>query len=244
MNPMIFALALAVLPPAALAQSEALAGPAAPRPVISEIVTADPVRARSFPGVIEGENPAMLGFLTAGRLATVAVETGDRVARGDVLATLDQVTLEQDLAAARAAFEAAEAKATLAVQQYERVATLNERGVASAAVLDDTAAGRDAAVAQAASARASLTRAQDAARYGTLTAARDAIVLQVLAKVGTTVSSGIPVVELADPVGRDAVIDVPDAFAALLPPGAPFSLSRHGQDSPPVKAVLSVVEPV
>ncbi|MEZ5767389.1 MAG: efflux RND transporter periplasmic adaptor subunit [Paracoccaceae bacterium] len=244
MRQLVFALALALAPVAAVAESDAPGTEAAPRPVISEIVPADPARARHFPGVVSGLNDATIGFLTAGRLAAVSVEVGDRVARGDVLATLDQVTLEQDVTQARAAVDAAEAKAQLAVQQYERVATLRDRGVASAVQLDDARANRDATAAQAENARASLAQAEDAAKFGTLTAPRDAVVLAVKAEPGETVTAGTPVVELADPMGREAVIDVPEAFAELLPADAGFEVRRHGQTGAPIAARLSVVDPV
>ena len=243
MKPLLAALILALAPAAAIAESPAPA-PVGPRPVVSEIISANPASARSFPGVIEGKNATTLGFLTAGRLASVDVSAGDRVAQGDTLATLDQVTLEQDVAAARAALAAAEAKATLAAQQYARAETLRQRGVASDVALSDAEAHRDATAAQAESARADLSRAEDAARYGTLTAPQDALVLDVLVKPGATVSSGRPVIELADRVGREAVIDVPEDFAALLPAEPTFGLRHHGQTGAPVTAVLTWVEPV
>lgn len=243
MNPMILAAALALLPLTALAE-DAPAAATEPRPVISEIVTADPARARSFAGVIAGENVANLGFLTGGRVSSVPVAAGDQVMQGDTLATLDEVTLEQDLASARAALAAAEAKATLAEQQFERTQTLNERGVASTAVLDAARANRDAMAAEAENARASLTRAEDAAHYGVLSAPHDAIVLSVQVDPGATVSAGSAVVKLADPVGREALIDVPEAFAGLLPSDAAFILRRHANDSASTGAHLSVIEPV
>ncbi|CUH64522.1 Multidrug resistance protein MdtE precursor [Thalassovita gelatinovora] len=244
MKPVIVAMAFVLLPLTALAEDAPAPAAALPRPVISEIVTADPARARSFPGVLVGENVATLGFLTGGRIASVPVAAGDLVTKGATLATLDEVTLEQDLATARAALDAAEARATLAQQQFERVQTLSERGVASNAVLDDARANRDAMVAGAENTRASLTRAEDAAQYGTLTAPRDGIVLSVMVEPGATVSAGSSVVKLADPKGREAVIDVPDAFAALLPPNAAFNLRRHSNDTATTTARLSVTEPM
>lgn len=237
------AVVLALLPALAHAEDPAAPVAAAPRPVVSEIVTADPVRARTFPGVIAGKNTASLGFLTGGRIATVAVAVGDLVARGDTLATLDQVTLGQDLASARAALEAAEAEANLAAQQFARVETLVARGVATQAQLDGARASRDATRARAKTARASLARAEDAAGYSTLAAPRDGIVLAVKAEPGESVSAGAGVIELADPAGRDALIDVPESFAALLPADAVFTLSRHGLEGDPFQARLALIEP-
>lgn len=242
MKSLVFLMALALSPVAALAE-DAIAAPDAPRPVISEIVAADPVRTQSFPGVIAGENTAVLGFLTGGRIATIPVVEGETVAKGDTLATLDQVTLAQDLAVARAALTAAEAEADLAVQQYDRVATLVERGVATQAQLDKARANRDATAAEVENMKASLARAENAAGYATLTAPRSGIVLSIMAEPGETVTSGEGVIELADLDGRDALIDVPKDFADLLPEDALFTLQRHGQEDDPIPSVLSLIEP-
>ena len=93
---------------------------AAPRPVVSEIVSADPTSQRIFHGVVEADAVSVLGFLTVGRLATLDVKSGDQVAAGDVLATLDQITLAQDVTAAQAALRSAEAQANAAAQSLER----------------------------------------------------------------------------------------------------------------------------
>lgn len=242
MRPLAVLVVLALGIGAGLADGAA-APPAAPRPVVSEIVTADPVRTQTFPGVIAGENTAQLGFLTGGRIATIPVAVGERVAPGATLATLDQVTLDLDLASARAALGAAEAEAQLAAQQFARVETLVTRGVATRAQLDDARANRDATEAQAGNARARLARAEDAAGYSVLTAPREGIVLSVMSEPGETVTGGTAVIELADLDGRTALIDVPEEFAELLPEAAVFHLRRHGQAGAPYPAVLSLIEP-
>lgn len=239
---LVLSMALALCPVAASAE-DAPAAPTVPRPVVSEIVVAGPVRAQTFPGVIAGENTAMLGFLTGGRIATIEVTEGETVAQGARLATLDQVTLSQDLAAARAARAAAQAEADLAAQQYARVKALRERGVATQAQLDAARANRDATAAQAETAQASLARAEDAAGYATLTAPRSGIVLSIMAEPGETVTSGEGVIELADLDGRAALIDVPEDFAELLPEDAVFALRRHGQTDDPIPSALSLIEP-
>ena len=202
----------------------------APRPVVSEIVTADPTRQRSFPGVIEAEVTTVLAFQTLGRLAVLSVSPGDSVKAGDVVAVLDQVTLDEDLTAARAAVAAAGARAELAAQSLVRAQELQRRGVAATAQLE-----------RAQAARADLTRAEDAARFGTLLAPMDGIVLATPAEAGSVVSPGTPVVQLAGLTGREAVIDVPAAYVALLPPEAAFTV--QGPAGEPLTARLRLIEP-
>ena len=59
-------------------------------------------------GTIEPARQADLEFKVSGRVTTVKVKAGDKVAKGDVLATLDTVSLDASLASAKAQLEAAE----------------------------------------------------------------------------------------------------------------------------------------
>ena len=85
-----------------------------PRPVISEIVTADPTRQRSFAGTIEAGSTSVLAFQTIGRVASIDVSEGDVVKRGQALASLDQITLDEDVRVADADLASAEATAQAA----------------------------------------------------------------------------------------------------------------------------------
>ncbi len=214
-----------------------------PRPVVSEIVTADPTRQRSFPGVIEAEVTTVLAFQTLGRLATLSVAPGDTVRAGEVVAVLDQVTLDEDLTAARAAVAAAGAQAELAAQSLARAQELQRRGVAATAQLERAQAARDTTGARLTAARADLARAEDAARFGTLLAPMDGIVLATPAEAGSVVSPGTPVVQLAGLTGREAVIDVPAAYVALLPPDASFTVQSPTSGLEPLTARLRLIEP-
>lgn len=214
-----------------------------PRPVVTEIVTADPTRQRSFPGVIAAETQTVLAFQTLGRLATLPVSPGDMVHKGDVVATLDQVTLQEDVEAAKAAESAARAQADFADQSLARVMELVRRNVASTAQLEEAQAAADTANAQAAGAQADLARATDAARFGTLTAPSDGIVLSTSAEVGSVLTAGSPVLTLAPEGGREAVIDVSAEFLALLPADARFEVRTSQGAVRAVPARLRLIEP-
>ncbi|WP_167602777.1 efflux RND transporter periplasmic adaptor subunit [Celeribacter sp. HF31] len=214
------------------------------RPVVTEYVSANPYVERQFSGVIRGEDVAALAFQTSGRLAAMNVEAGDRIKAGQGLATLDQITLAQDVTVAEAAVSSAEAQAEFAETQYDRVAALLARNVATTAQIEAARAARDAAVAQADSARADLVRAREAAGYGQLIAPRDGIVLNTNVEPGTMVSPGVSVMEIADPMGREAIIDVAESFAMIIPAHARFTVYHRAEGVAPVEAELSVIEPV
>ncbi len=239
---LVFSLAAPAFP----AQSEESITSSAllPRPVISEFVSTDLASERAFSGVIRGQNVTAVAFQTSGRLATLDVEAGDRVAKDQPLAMLDQITLAQDVAIAEAALSAAEGAAEFAQTQYDRIATLAARNVASEAQIESARASRDAARANVLSAEADLTQAREAESYGTLRAPREGIVLETEVEPGTIVSSGISVLTMADPSGREAIIDVPERFAELIPEGAGFIIQHRAPGVPPVAARLDVTEPV
>lgn len=216
----------------------------APRPVVSEFLSANPAVSRQFSGVIRGQDVSALAFQTSGRLASLDVEAGDRVVEGQVLAALDQITLAQDVDVARAALSSAQAQADFAETQYQRVSTLLARGVATTAQIEAARANRDAAEANAESARADLARAEEAARYGQLTAPRDGLILRTQVEPGTLVNPGVSVLEMADPSGREAIIDVPESFAQVIPANAAFIVQHRAEGVPPVTARLSLLEPV
>lgn len=234
---------LAVLAVAARAD-DAPAAPAAPRPVISEIVSADPTRQRAFPGSVEAKREAALAFQTIGRVSRLDVAPGDVVKKDDVLATLDRVSLQEDLRAAEAALSSARAEAAYAAQSYSRTLALAERDIASQAQVEQALANRDATAARVAAAEADLAAAQEALTYGSLTAPMDGVVVSTEVEAGSVVSAGTPVLTLAALAGLEAVIDVPSEFLAVLPEDARFELRRHAGGDEVVPARLRLVEPV
>ncbi|ANB35617.1 multidrug efflux system membrane fusion protein [Rhodovulum sulfidophilum] len=241
----LLALALALLPMTASADSHACnEGSAEIRPVVSEKVSADPTRQRAFAGVVAAAHSADLAFQTIGRVARVAVDPGDRVSEGDVLASLDRVDLQEDLASARAALGSAKAEAAYARQSHERVRILAERGIAPIAQLEKAQAARDTAEARAEAASADLARAREALGHGTLRAPNDGIVLSTAIEAGTVVAAGTPILTLADLRGREAVIDVPGEFLQVLPPDARFDVVIHAEDATSHPARLRLVEPM
>ncbi|MWD28931.1 efflux RND transporter periplasmic adaptor subunit [Aquicoccus sp. SCR17] len=216
----------------------------APRPVVTEIVSADPTRERTFPGRIEAAHETRLAFQTIGRVAELTVERGDRVEQDEVLATLDRVSLREDLRSARAALDAAEAEADFAARSLERTTTLHERDIATDAQLERARANAEAKEAQVQSARAQLASAQEALSYGRLTAPADGVVLSVEVEQGSVVSAGATVLVLAALDSREAVIDVPSEYLSVLPDEAVFDVTAHAGMGEPVTARLRLVDPV
>jgi multidrug efflux system membrane fusion protein len=212
--------------------------------VVTEIIAAAHTRQRSFPGIIEAEHQTLLAFQPGGRLAESEVDPGDMGEQDDVLATLDRVTLEEEVDAAIAALDAAKAEAEFAAASLKRVLTLSDKGIATLAQVERGQARNNAAIAKVAAADAQLESAVEALHYGALMAPEDGIILARHVEVGSVVMAGSPVLSLATLTGRDAVIDVPSEYLALLHPNATFAIRAHGPNSAPIEARLRLVEPV
>lgn len=244
MRPSLVGICLIVLAACPLQAEQAPVTNALPRPVVTEILASESSRLRSFPGVVTAEVQSVLAFQTTGRIATRTVEAGDRVAAGDTLATLDQITLDEDVAAARAALDAARGQAELASQSLARVEELKRRGVAPTARYESALAERDSTAATVVAATADLARAMDAARYGTLTAPAGGVVIAVSAEPGTIVTPGTPVMTLAAEDRLEVIVDVSSDVLAVLPQDARFAIRPRILSGPAATGQLRLIEPV
>jgi RND family efflux transporter MFP subunit len=149
----------------------------------------------------------------SGTLSRVAVDIGDRVRAGRVVAVLDrrEIDAQVDAAAAavnvaRAGLDAAEAALSNAVLEHDRAQNLFDRGAVPKQRLDaaDTArrsaaAQRDLAIATLAQAEAGLRRAREVQADATLTAPVDGVVVERHFDAGSLVGPGDgPILVVAD----------------------------------------------
>ena len=132
-------------------------------PVESAVVERGPVVAEVMgTGTLEARVAATISPKIAGRLARVLVDQGDRVSAGDLLVTLDDGDLRQQVEIAEAALAAtratvdrtaaeiarAQAAATLARAEYERLVALQKSSAATPYELDKVVAQRGVAEAE------------------------------------------------------------------------------------------------
>lgn len=236
----LIALALGI---AGAASAESVPPPP-PRPVVSEIVAPDVARARQFTGIVVAAQDMTLAFQTLGRIEEREASVGDQVKAGDVLARLDQVTLDEDVANAEAALASANAQLITADNALSRARELAARGVDTAAREEEAARARAAAAAALERAEADLVRARDAQGFAELHAPIDGIVTETMIDAGAVVSAGTPVLTLAGAEGREAVIDLTDGVLSLLRLGDRFEVSLRGGPGEAVAGRLSEIEPV
>lgn len=198
---------------------------------------------RTFSGALEAPASLVVAPKVSGRIERLAVQLADIVARGDLVAELDNDEYVQAVAQSRAELAVAEAnlaeaESALAIanRELERVTQLRERGVASESNLDTARANQLARQAQLEVAKAGVTRAEAALeaarirlRYTRISADWSGngtrVVAERLVDEGETVAANAPLVRIVvlDPL--TAVIFVSEADYGRLRPGLPVVLT-------------------
>lgn len=228
------ALALALL---AVSLATACSRPAPVAPPAQLVIAgyARPVGAGAavqYVGEVQARYASALSFRVDGKIVTRSAHLGDRVQRGQRLATLDPDDLAARTASARAAVAAAQNRLTLARQQQERNRAQIQDDLVSKAEVEQSDANLSIAEADLAQHRADLDLAQDQLRYGELVADHDGFISSENAEVGTVVKAGQQVFGLAWSGEADAVIDVPESRIGALRRGAPASVTLLAASGP------------
>ncbi len=209
----------AVLALAGCAQSAAdqSAQPAVPEVRVATVGATEAAAEVTGVGTVALRREAQLGFTSAGRIARIAVNEGDRVQRGQLLAALDTTTVRADLA--RAAAERVRAAA-----EYQRSETLIAQGWITRLRLDNAKATLEAADAAVAQARFQTNNAA-------IVAPGPGTVLARLAEPGQVVAAGTPVLNVGDEAsGYVLRVPLSDRDAARLTAGAPAQVSLAALD--------------
>lgn len=214
------------------------------RPVVSVLVDAKAGIPLSYTGSIVAGTEVDLGFPMIGTIASRAVDVGDQVNRGDVLAQLSNEDLNSDLRSAEAGVIVARAQLRSATNARDRAKQLAERGVNSASQLEDAERALISAQARLEQAMSSRDQAKDMLDLATLEAPFDGVVTQTLAETGATLSAGQTVLRLADTGDREVVIDVTEEDAGLLNVGDRFTVRLLASETVTAEAELTRIDPV
>jgi membrane fusion protein, multidrug efflux system len=181
-------------------------------PVIAQPVQAvDGLAAAGFPGEIHARYEMPLSFRVGGQLTARYVNAGDLVKKGQALAQLDPTDAGNQLAAAKAALEAAEHRLLFATQQRDRDEAQSKQNLISQLQLEQTQDTYASALAARDQARQQFELAQNQSRYTTLIADHDGAITSRQADVGQVLAAGQAVFGFAWSGEREAYLDVPES---------------------------------
>jgi multidrug efflux pump subunit AcrA (membrane-fusion protein) len=233
--------------------------PVTAAPLAVRTTTVSQVRAQAWfdaGGVVAADESATIASRIVAPVRAVHVRAGDAVRAGDVLVTLDARDLSAQAREAGAASESAEhalaqarseevsaaADQRLALAWRTRMATLHERGSATAQEFDEAEArlasanarqtGAQAAVEQAIARVASLRAGAEAAAitqsFTTIRAPFAGIVTERLTDPGNLASPGVPLLRLDAAGPRRVEVSVDESRAAQVHPGDPVQVLIEG----------------
>lgn len=147
-------------------------------------------------GQVEAVQTANISTRVMGRITNIYVKAGDKVNKGQLLATIS----DEDIRAKRAQTEAmiAEAEAAYANAQkdYERFNNLYKQQSATAKELDNVTLQYNSAKARVDAAKQMRSEVNASLSYSSLTAPFSGVVTQKLAEVGSIANPGMPIVTI------------------------------------------------
>ncbi len=252
-------------------------GAAAGRPVVRDVetvvVAASPrEKLAEAVGTVRAVNIAAVAPQVMGRVTAVLVAEGSAVAKGALLATIDDEAVRAQLAAAEGAhLEAdagreeaeravaqADAGRTLAEKTFERIKTLYEQKVVTRQEYEEvevrkTVAAKDyeralekraQMAARVVQAKAGENAARTALSYTRVTAPFSGIVTEKRIDAGSMAVPGTPIVILEDARRYRIEASVPETYLPVLKVGSPVEVVLDSAPGNAIPATVSEVSPL
>jgi RND family efflux transporter MFP subunit len=160
-------------------------------------------------GTVQAQTEINQSFRIDGRLLERALNVGDAVRPGQLVARLDSQNEESSVQSARAQLTGARARLGEAQNNFTRMRDLVAENAVSRAAFDQAEAALKTAQAQVESAQTQVTLAENRLSYTRLVSDVAGVVTAQGAEPGEVVGAGRMIVQVARDGGRDAAFDVP-----------------------------------
>ena len=174
---------------------------------ISESITAT--------GTIEPVTEVEVGTQVSGIIDKIYADYNSVVTKGQLIAEMDRVTLQSEVASQRAAYNGAKAEYEYQQKNYERNRGLHEKQLISDTDYEQSVYNYEKAKSNYESSQASLAKAERNLSYATITFPIDGVVINRAVEEGQTVASGFETPTLftiaADLTQMQVVADVDEA---------------------------------
>ena len=174
---------------------------------ISESITAT--------GTIEPVTEVEVGTQVSGIIDKIYADYNSVVTKGQLIAEMDRVTLQSEVASQRAAYNGAKAEYEYQQKNYERNRGLHEKQLISDTDYEQSVYNYEKAKSNYESSQESLAKAERNLSYATITSPIDGVVINRAVEEGQTVASGFETPTLftiaADLTQMQVVADVDEA---------------------------------
>ena len=196
---------------------------------ISESITAT--------GTIEPVTEVEVGTQVSGIIDKIYADYNSVVTKGQLIAEMDRVTLQSEVASQRAAYNGAKAEYEYQRKNYERNRGLHEKQLISDTDYEQSVYNYVKAKSSYESSQASLAKAERNLSYATITSPIDGVVINRAVEEGQTVASGFETPTLftiaADLTQMQVVADVDEADIGGVKDGqrVTFSVDAYPNDT-------------
>jgi RND family efflux transporter MFP subunit len=197
---------------------------------------------RFLVGTVESLDRGTLAARIDGRVGTLRVKAGDRVAAGALLLTIVDSPAGERLTEAESARRGAAVQLELAEQTLTRYQQLRSNEAVTPLEFDRVAASAEQARSALQAAEAAVAQARTVAGHTRVTAPYAGRIARVVVEAGTTVLPGTPLLILDRDGGWQVRLDCPEALAGKLVPGTLLTVDvpTLGRSFP---ATVSEVQP-
>lgn len=166
-------------------------------------------------GTIEPVNEVQVGTQVSGIIDKIYVDYNSVVKKGQVIAEMDKVNLQSELASAKATYDGAKADFEYEKKNFERSAGLHSKSLISDTDYESALYNYKSARSKLETSKAALAKAQRNLSYATITSPIDGVVIYRAVEQGQTVAAGFETPTLftiaADLTKMQVVADVDEA---------------------------------
>ena len=203
------------------------------------------LREVSYLGLVAAGRKAKLGFEVAGTVAELPWREGSPVEKGQLIARLDDASLQASYSATSADLAQARSELELAKLKARRQRELRESGAVSREAFDETRLRAKALTSQVEAVSARLRSIEIQIEKASLRAPYAGVIADRYVHEGAVVNPGSPVVHFIETAGREANIGVAVSKARALEVGKVYSLKLRGEHfSSTLLSVRPDVDPV
>ena len=214
------------------------------RPVkYSEVSYLGGEKSRQFSGTAKTEKIVNLSFRSSGIITKLDMNLGQKVKKGELLGTLDNVSARLSYESSIASKNSAESQMNTAKLSLNRMRTLYEKGSSS---LSDYEAAKNSfrtAVASFESAKRSVAIQQDQIQFGYLYAPEDGIIASVTAEVDENISPGQPIGVLNAGTAIEISLGLPESVINAVEKDMKVKVSFTAIEEQSFNAVITEVAP-
>lgn len=195
-------------------------------------------------GTLTPEEQATVRAEVAGAVLQTYAEQGDRVAKGQRLARLDDSAIRDQVLSARSAVNTAQNSVNIAQRDVERNQTLLKAGAIAPRALEESQNTLTSAQAQLANARAQLANAQKQLDKTEIVSPFTGVVSQRQVSAGDVVQPGGALFTVVNPATMRLEASVPADALSEVHVGAPVSFSVNGYPDREFTGRVTLINPI